>query len=370
MAKKLDPMVAEAVMLGAGLKPLESYKGSGRPWKCRCQKCKKIVEPSLSNIRQGHTGCAYCAGQKIDEKDAIKVMLKAGLRPIEPYLNSTKPWKCVCKKCGKESSPTYGNVSMGSICYHCANVASHKLALKSSTTVIPEMLKAQLEPLEPYRGANRKWKCKCLKCGVVVYPKYASVYSGQGGCDECGYLVSAEKRKISEEEAVSVMLRSGLKPLEPYKSALSKWKCEHIKCGNIVYPKYNQIYNGQGGCITCAPFGINMENPSYLYLITNPGLNAHKVGIGNHKKNNDRLGRFIKTGWEAHKVWQTKTGAEALEIEKVVFKILRKDMKLPIYLSKEDMPKTEGHSETVDADAISLLQLEKIINKVIKGLQR
>jgi hypothetical protein len=301
MAKKFDPMVAEAVMLGAGLKPLESYKGSGRPWKCRCQKCKKIVEPSLSNIRQGHTGCAYCAGQKIDEKDAIKVMLKAGLRPVEPYLNSTKPWKCVCKKCGKESSPTYGNVSMGSICYHCANVASHKLALKSSTTVIPEMLKAQLEPLEPYRGANRKWKCKCLKCGVVVYPKYASVYSGQGGC------------------------------------------------------------------ITCAPFGINMENPSYLYLITNPALNAHKVGIGNHKKNNDRLGRFIKTGWEAHKVWQTKTGAEALEIEKVVFKILRKDMKLPIYLSKEDMPKTEGHSETVDADSITLLELEKIIKKVIKG---
>ena len=166
------------------------------------------------------------------------------------------------------------------------------------------------------------------------------------------------------------MLRSGLRPLEPYKSALNKWKCEHIKCGNIVYPKYNQIYSGQGGCITCAPFGINMENPSYLYLITNSALNAHKVGIGNHKKNSDRLGRFIKIGWEAHKVWQTKTGAEALEIEKVVFKILRKDMKLPIYLSKEDMPKTEGHSETVDADSISLLQLEKIINKVIKGMKR
>ena len=35
----------------------------------------------------------------------------------------------------------------------------------------------------------------------------------------------------------------------------------------------------------------------------------------------------------------------------------------------QGMPKTEGHSETVDADSISLLQLEKIINKVIKGLQ-
>ena len=29
---------------------------------------------------------------------------------------------------------------------------------------------------------------------------------------------------------------------------------------------------------------------------------------------------------------------------------------------------TGGHTETVDADSITLLQLKKIINKVIKGL--
>lgn len=368
MAKKLDAKEAEGVMLNAGLKPLEPYPGSGKPWKCRCQQCKKIVEPSLGNLRQGHAGCVYCAKQKIDEKDAIRVMLKAGLQPLEPYVKSNKPWKCSCKKCGKESSPTYGNVSMGSKCYHCANVEVHKLQLKSSEKVIPEMLKAKLEPLEPYRGANIKWKCRCLKCGSIVFPKYASVYSGQGGCNECGYLISTEKNRKSEEEAVSVMLKSGLKPLEPYKSALTKWKCEHIKCGNIVYPKFNSISIGGGGCITCAPFGINMETASYLYLITNNELNSHKVGIGNHKKTNDRLGRFIKTGWEVHKVWEMKTGRDALRVEKAVFKILRKDMKLPIYLSKENMPKTDGHSETVGSDSISLLQLEKIINKVIRGV--
>ena len=262
---------------------------------------QKKVEPVLSNVQFTKIACIYCAKQKIDEKDAIKVMLKAGLKPIEPYVKSSKPWKCVCKKCGKQSSPTYGNVYMGSTCDHCANVASHKLALKSSATVIPEMLKAHLEPLEPYRGANRKWKCKCLKCGVIVYPKYGSIQSGQGGC------------------------------------------------------------------INCMPFGINQTTPSYLYLITNQELNAHKVGIGNHKKVQDRLEKFLKKGWKTHKVWQTKTGAEALEIEKVVFKILRKDMKLPIYLSKEDMPKTGGHAETVDADSITLLEIEKIIKKVIKG---
>jgi hypothetical protein len=163
------------------------------------------------------------------------------------------------------------------------------------------------------------------------------------------------------------MLKAELKPLEPYKGANRKWKCKCLKCGTIVEPKLASIYSGQGGCINCMPFGINQNSPSYLYLITNKEMNAHKIGIGNHKKLNDRLSRFIREGWETHKVWQTKTGAEALNIEKSVFRILRKEMKLPVYLAKENMIKTGGHAETVSADSITLLELEKIIKKVIKG---
>lgn len=34
-----------------------------------------------------------------------------------------------------------------------------------------------------------------------------------------------------------------------------------------------------------------------------------------------------------------------------------------------DMKKTQGHTETVGADSVTLLQLEKIINKVIRGMK-
>ena len=116
-----------------------------------------------------------------------------------------------------------------------------------------------------------------------------------------------------------------------------------------------------------------MNIPSYLYLITHDEFNSHKVGIGNvrsiKRSWEDRLEKFKREGWQTYKVWQFKTGGEALKIEKAVFKVIRKDLKLPIHLSKEQMPKTEGQSETVDADSITLLQLEKIIKKVIKGLQ-
>jgi hypothetical protein len=89
--------------------------------------------------------------------------------------------------------------------------------------------------------------------------------------------------------------------------------------------------------------------------------------MGNYKKRNDRLKRFTKEGWETHKVWNTDTGGEAIDIEAEVFRILRKELQLPIHLTKAHMPKTEGHTETVDADSITLLELEKIIKKVMKG---
>jgi hypothetical protein len=163
------------------------------------------------------------------------------------------------------------------------------------------------------------------------------------------------------------MLESNLEPLEPYIDGKKKWKSKCLKCGQIVYPKYNGIQSGRGGCTSCAPRGMDLNASSYLYLITNSHLNAHKVGIANvkDKKHTDRLHKFKLKGWDVQRVWNMETGYLALHAESRIFKILRSDMGLPIYLSKEEMPETGGETETVGADAIGLLELEKIINSVI-----
>jgi hypothetical protein len=165
------------------------------------------------------------------------------------------------------------------------------------------------------------------------------------------------------------MLNSDLEPLEPYSGNKIPWKSKCLKCSQIVYPRWNDVQKGHSGCNYCAPKGINLNKPSYVYLITNNDLNAHKVGIGNHKKVNDRLGRFKKFGWETYKTWEFETGAAALEIEREVFKVLRFQLGLPIYLSFDDMKKTQGHTETVGADAITLLELERIIKGAINQVK-
>jgi ribosomal protein S25 len=137
-----------------------------------------------------------------------------------------------------------------------------------------------------------------------------------------------------------------------------------------VYPSWDTVNAGKGACRYCAKYGINYNVPSYIYLITHKQLNAHKVGFGNHKKREDRLQRFNKKGWKTYKVWQMDSGGQAVDIEKEIFRIIRKELKIPSYLTKADMPQTGGQAETMGADAITLLELEKIIKKVIKGYRQ
>jgi DNA-directed RNA polymerase subunit RPC12/RpoP len=234
------------------------------------------------------------------------------------------------------------------------------------------MKKAQLKPLEPFKNGTSKWKSECLRCGRIVHPSFSKVQQGQSGCRHCGYLIMAEKNRTPESEAVAIMIQAQLKPLEPYTRDGNKWKCECLKCGQIVYPMLTNIKQKNGGCMYCATKGIDFNKPAYLYLLTHFEFGSLKVGVGNSQegKKNDRIKRLQKYGWEVHKRWDFDTGAEAYGYEQNVLSYLRKDLGLPVYMTLDLMKKTGGHTETVDADSISLLQLEKIINKVIKGLQK
>jgi hypothetical protein len=118
-----------------------------------------------------------------------------------------------------------------------------------------------------------------------------------------------------------------------------------------------------------------MLKPSYIYLIRNDELGSFKIGIGNVQddKRKDRLAGskgFLRFGWKTHKVWRLETGEQATKIETSVFKVIRSELLLPIHLSKSDTPISGGHSETVSADSISILKLEKIISNAIKELQK
>jgi len=290
-----------------------------------------------------------------DPAFAESVMLRAGFKPLEPYKSALTKWKCLHLECGQIAYPKFSIIQSGvGGCLSCGYKKQGKTRITPHEVAVEIMLKSGLSPLEPFPGNDLPWKSLCLKCGKSPSPSLHHVKDGTG-CGYCG------GRIVDAEDAVALMIASGLEPCEEYPGALKRWKCIHLACGTVVYPMYAWIQSGRGGCIKCKPFGIDQGTPSYIYLITHPLMNAHKVGVGNYKKSGDRLKKFQRRGWQSFRTWDVKDGTEALLIEGKVFRVLRHDLKLPIFLSPLDMPVTGGFSETVDADSISLNSLAAII---------
>ncbi|MCX4858173.1 hypothetical protein [Streptomyces canus] len=60
---------------------------------------------------------------------------------------------------------------------------------------------------------------------------------------------------IPANVAAADMRRLGsAEPLEPYPGrAREPWMCRHIPCQQVIYPNRNNVMNGHGACIWCAP---------------------------------------------------------------------------------------------------------------------
>ncbi len=364
MTRRLDPKVVEKVMLKAGLKPLEPYTSCHAKWKCIHLECGNIVYPSYASTSQGQGGCKLCGlkkgatKRKNNEKKLQNVMKKAKLQPLEPYKNNHAKWKCRCLVCKRLVYPSFKYILRTN--NGCAYCSQRKV---DEAGVMATMLRAKLKPLVPYKGNKTKWKCKCLMCHKTVYPTYNSIQQGQGGCMYCAGHVT------NPVDAKKLFIRAKLMPLEPYKSARAKWKCRCMECNQVVYPNFNNIKNGHSGCIYCSDIGFKPGQPALLYLIAHPHLNAIKIGITNTTTIINRLDQFKRHGWQIHKKYPFKKGIHASLIEEEVIKWLKNDLKLRNHLSAKDMPITGGHTETFNADLISVMEIQRRVELLMKGLQ-
>ena len=338
----VNPEEAVALMRFNNLEPLEPYKNTMKPWKCKCLRCGKLVTPRHASLQKGSGGCKYCAKVFVDAEDAINTMRSGGLEPLQPYPGARNSWKCKCNACGRETNALYGTVKRGGIgCVYCAGKKV------DPQEAFDFMVTKGLTPLDQYKRADSQWKCRCIKCLKVVTPTYSSVSQGQSGCVYCS------GKKVDPQDAISLFLENNLKPLVAYKTTDTKWKSECMKCGRIVYPTHHMVAQRSGGCKYCATLGLDFTLPAYIYLITHEELGAHKIGISGVYAKEDRLNDHAKSGWKLYKRKNFESADQTYEIEQEVIRWLRKDRGLPPYLSLIEMPQ-RGWTETVDSSEIDL----------------
>jgi hypothetical protein len=186
-----EKMIAMARDLG--YEPLEPYGTQTQLWRLKCLKCGTETSryPASLGFRKrssksGKSGCLSCVTkEKVSESNqsetATKLMEGAGFKVLEPYVSAKHPWRVQCKKCLMEMTKQFTHVKSESKgCKYCSG---NYLNLEQINLI---MLNAQLEPLEPYVNAQKPWKCKCLKCGRVVKPRFGGISAGVGGCKFCG----------------------------------------------------------------------------------------------------------------------------------------------------------------------------------------
>ena len=256
MPARVDSKKAIAIMRRAGLKPLEPYVDSKKPWKSKHLKCGRIVSPTYNAIQRGQGGCIFCAGLAVDPKEAKKLFISKGLKPIEPYPGHNKsPWKSIHLQCGREVSPSYNliqqNYSIG--CHFCSD------QFVDPDAAYQFYLSKNLQPLVPYPGTNYPWKSIHLICGSEVKPRYGHIKSGRVGC-----LVCAGKVPITQAKAFAFYRSKGLEPKEKFKGPHHPWKSVHTGCGRNVSPRWASVQQGNGVCEYCSGNKVDMKEVKQL----------------------------------------------------------------------------------------------------------
>jgi len=183
---RIDDEDAVSTMRAAGLEPQEPYPGKAiLPWRCRCGVCGREVSPSYNSVQQGQSGCAFCAGNRVDPHEARATMELAGLIPFIEFPGAHMPWPSTCAVCEKQVTPTYSSVAQGRGCRFCGLERTAQARRGDPVHAAEVMRNAGLEPAVEYPGSREKWLCRCIACGNDVTPTYDSVNQGGGGCVFC-----------------------------------------------------------------------------------------------------------------------------------------------------------------------------------------
>jgi hypothetical protein len=168
-------------MSESGLLPIEDFKSSASPWKCKCINCGKVSSRTLHNVKVTGKGCPFCsfAKTRVPQSDMISIARELGYEPLEPYETQTKLWRLRCSKCGDEtsrypSSLKFRKRSSKTGFTGCLSCSTKQKVIESDQGEIATkiMESAGFELLEPYVSAKHPWKVRCKKCQMEMKKQY------------------------------------------------------------------------------------------------------------------------------------------------------------------------------------------------------
>ena len=257
---RVDAKDAVALLKKSGFKTLVPYPGGNNPWKSQCLKCKKITYPRYSTTIQG-IGCKFCSKRAVDPKDAVLAMKKRGFKVLEPYPGAVEPWMVQCLTCNKKFKTYFHSLKTTKGCKYCNGAA---LGEKDILKVLKSL---KLRPETAFPGASTPWKLRCLRCNRVVTPTFTHLTRNDRNVGGCAY---CSRRRVHMDDILKLMTKKKLKPIGSYVNGKTPWLCQCLKCKREVLPRVTDLIAGQSGCIYCA--GLRIDEKDAIKLANKNGF--------------------------------------------------------------------------------------------------
>lgn len=150
------------------------------------------------------------------------------------------------------------------------------------------MINAGVLPLEDYPGSAKHWKCKCLKCGEIVWPQHSSIKQNPGsrGCNPCAKIqTQVVLRKRNYENALRFLKQNELTLLGPYQSAKARARFRCDRCETEFAASYTD-FTSNGRTCNCKkrprkPLGeLHPDLARELHPTANGLLTPEYIGTG------------------------------------------------------------------------------------------
>lgn len=162
-----------------------------------------------------------------------------------------------------------------SLLLHCSAQEADRTVIARRITeedAVRAMLERGTQPLDPFPGTQKPWRCRCVTCGEESSPCYNNVVNkGTGVCNRtCRSKKIAAKLTRDAAAAVATMIRNGWEPIEDYPGAGKPWPCRRFECGAIKRKRLSHVQAGAVGCTNCA--GRNVDDESAREVMLAAGL--------------------------------------------------------------------------------------------------
>jgi hypothetical protein len=159
--------------------------------------------------------------------------------------------------------------------------------------------------------------------------------------------------------------RNSIQPSDVIVGSTKKfwWTCpENHEWNTTVQARIPSANRPGTGCPECTKYGFDPGKPADLYFLLNEDLSVVKIGITN--SGTTRIRGFAIRGWKLLHKERFSVGGQARLAEKIMHDWLKKELGLGQAMSRKDIGRLGGETETFSASSLSEDQVRKKLEEV------